>query len=113
MHELALAESTLEIALATAREADAKHIDTLTMRVGPLSGVVDEALEFALSSLVQGTMAEGAELAIEHVPLVCYCAHCKKEFESHKLSYRCPACGVVSKDVRQGREMELVSIEVT
>lgn len=113
MHELTLAEQTLDMALEVAREQHASRIEELKLRVGPLSGVVDEALEFALASLTPGTMAAGARVSIVHVPLVCFCHHCHHPFESMTLSYRCPDCGEPSADIRQGREMDLVSIEVS
>jgi hydrogenase nickel incorporation protein HypA/HybF len=113
MHEFSLAESTLEIAFSQARNQGAARIHRLTMRIGALSGVVPEALEFALQSLSEGTPAEGAGLVIEPVPLTCYCSHCQKDFEAQPHSYRCPGCGEQSLEILTGREMDLVSIEVT
>ena len=40
----------------------------IRLRIGALSGVVPEALEFAFEALRPGTLAEKAELAIESVP---------------------------------------------
>lgn len=113
MHEFALAENTLDLALAQARKQGAAHIHRLCMRIGALAGVVPEALEFALTTLAQGSIAEGAALSIEEVPLTCYCAVCQREFEADGFSYVCPTCHEQSREIRSGRELDLVSIEVS
>ena len=58
-------------------------------------------------------MAEEAQLVIEKVPLSAWCETCGKEFESADFSLQCKDCGKISHDVRHGRELALVSMEVT
>jgi hydrogenase nickel incorporation protein HypA/HybF len=113
MHEVGLMENTLAIALKRAADEGALHIHQLTMRVGPLSGVVVDALEFAFDVLSQGTIAEGATLTVERVPIVCYCPTCRVEFRPGDLFCECPRCHAPSREVRQGRELELASLEVS
>ena len=113
MHELSLMEQTLAIALEHAQREGACHIHQLTMRVGALSGVVPDALRFAFDVLTQGTMAEGARLTIESVPIVARCATCDREFEAADLFGGCPRCGKTATKLRQGRELELASLEVS
>jgi hydrogenase nickel incorporation protein HypA/HybF len=113
MHEVGVMENALGIALKRAADEGAQHIHQLTMRVGPLSGVVAEALEFAFDVLSRGTIAEGATLQVERVPIVCYCPTCRVEFQSGDLFCECPRCHTPSGEVRQGRELELASLEVS
>jgi hydrogenase nickel incorporation protein HypA/HybF len=113
MHEVGVMESALGIALKQAADEGAQHIHQLTMRVGPLSGVVAEALEFAFDVLSRGTIAEGATLTVERVPIACYCRTCRREFQADDLFCECPGCHVPSGEVRQGRELELASLEVS
>ena len=68
MHEAGLMQTALELAEAHARAAGAVRIHRLCLRVGDLSGVVPEALEFAFQALSVGGPAEGAMLEIERVP---------------------------------------------
>jgi hydrogenase nickel incorporation protein HypA/HybF len=68
MHEAGLMQTALELAAAHARAAGAVRIHRLCLRVGDLSGVVPEALEFAFRALSVGGPAEGAVLEIERVP---------------------------------------------
>lgn len=112
MHELGIAQDTLSIALAEARRQHAHHIVAMKLRIGDLSGVVSEALQFALEALCEGTPAAGARIEIDRVIPVCYCNRCSREFESRDFSYECPVCGEISLDLRRGKEMDLVSLEV-
>ncbi len=113
MHEVGIMENTLSIALQQAERERARQIHKLSMRIGPLSGVVPEALEFAFEVLARGTMAEGATLEVERVPIVCFCSACRSEFRPGDFFCECPQCQTPSVEVRQGRELELTSVEVS
>jgi hydrogenase nickel incorporation protein HypA/HybF len=113
MHELSLMESTLEIALENACGQGAQKIHQLNLRVGAMSGVVPEALEFAFDACTQGTIAAGALLKIELVPALCYCQNCDRTFAPPDLIYACPNCGRISSKLLQGRELQLTSLEVS
>ena len=103
----------LKACLATAQQHQAQKIEVVRLRIGALAGVVDEALTFAFEALAEDTPARGARLLIEAVPVTCYCETCTKEFEAPRFSYRCPVCETLSREVRRGRELELISIEVS
>jgi hydrogenase nickel incorporation protein HypA/HybF len=113
MHEVSLMSSTLNMALDCASRQGAQKIHRLKMRVGEQSGVVPEALEFAFEVVTQGTIAEGANLEVEKIPVICYCVNCKQEFQPDTLFYECPDCQQLSTEVRCGREIELTSLEVS
>ena len=113
MHEAGLAQAALEAAAERARDRGATRVHRLTLRVGDLSGVVPEALRFAVEALSPGTAAEGAVFDIEVVPVECHCPACDRPFRPADVVYACPACGAISRDVRRGHELELVSMEVS
>jgi len=113
MHEIGLIQTALEIATSCAAQQGAQRIHTLTLRVGALSGTTPESLAFAFGVLRQGTLAEDADLRVEWIPVVCYCADCKAEFEPDGLFYACPQCNRLSAEVRRGRELEVTSVEVS
>jgi len=112
MHELSIMESALKMVLDQARQAKAGRILLIRLRVGALSGVVPEALELAFEALRSGTLAETAELHIDHVPARYWCQACAREFESSDPFGECPHCGQPSGDLRAGRELELASLDV-
>ena len=105
-------QSALSLALEQARQAGAIRIHEIRLRIGALSGVVPDALEFAFEALVPGTAAEGARLAVDHVPARFWCATCEREFEAQDLFSDCPDCHTPSGELRAGREMEVASLEI-
>jgi hydrogenase nickel incorporation protein HypA/HybF len=70
-------------------------------------------LEFAFEIVAKGTMAAGATLEIERVPIRCYCPTCRREFTPPDFVCECPGCGQPSADIRAGRELQLTSLEVS
>ena len=113
MHEFGIAEGVLKAALDAARKNGSTKVEVVRLRVGALAGVVEEALTFAFEALSEDTPAQGAKLLVEAVPVTCYCVPCTSEFAAPRFSYRCPVCQTLSQEVRRGRELELISIEVS
>jgi hydrogenase nickel incorporation protein HypA/HybF len=113
MHELSIMQSALNQALAEARKAGASQVHEIRLRIGALSGVVPDALQFAFEALAGGTAAENAKLTIEHVPARFWCETCNHEFESARMLAECPGCNTPSRELRAGRELELASMEIT
>jgi hydrogenase nickel incorporation protein HypA/HybF len=113
MHEIGIVQTTLELAMKAAREAGASQIHCLRLRVGAMTGVVPDALQFAFEALRAGTMAENASLVVETVPVRSWCAICQEEFDSEDFLHECPGCHTLSGETRRGLELELASMEVT
>lgn len=112
MHELSIAHSLVELAIEAAEDTGMKRVRALYLKLGALSGVVKEALEFSFDVVIQGTPLEGARLVVEDVPVKVFCPHCQ---EAHILPepfpMRCPVCGMKTGQVLEGREMELYALE--
>lgn len=110
MHELSIAYNLIEIAAA---EAGNRHVEAVNLRIGALSGVVKEALLFAYEIAAAGTPLAGSRLQIEEVPVEVYCAACGHTTSLDSLqAFRCAHCGAPTADIRQGKELEIVSLEV-
>jgi hydrogenase nickel incorporation protein HypA/HybF len=105
-------QSAIDIAEKQAKAVGAKKIHEICLRIGQLTGVVPEALEHAFAILKDGTMASDACMVVDYVPAVCWCPGCQREFESSGLYCVCPECKTPSGDVRKGRELEIISLEV-
>ena len=113
MHELSIAYNLIETAEAAAREAGAQRVTAVHLRLGVMSGVVEDALRFGFDVAAQNTLLEGAALEIEHLPAVVYCPTCEEERElAQSQRFRCPVCATPTGDLRQGRELELTSIDI-
>ncbi len=112
MHEVGLMMETLRLAEEKAKAAGATRIHEIRMRIGRLAGVVPEALSYSFEVLRDGTLAAEGALKIESVEAACWCAACQLEFPTPDLIYECPRCGQPSGELRRGREMELISMEI-
>ena len=111
MHEMAIAEGILDIALDYAKQNDAKSISKIGLLLGEMAGVETEALTVCFSSLVRGTIAEHAELALKRVPLVGHCAQCGREQAIRNYNFICPECGG-GLEIISGRELRVEYLEM-
>lgn len=102
----------LRMAEDAAKSAGARRILRLRLRLGSLSGVVEESLRFAFDVVAQETMAAGATLEIERVAGTCWCAACQAEFECVDFFNECPRCHHPGGDLRRGRELEIAAVEI-
>ena len=112
MHELAVTESILEIALRHAEQAGANRITRLNLVIGELSGVVGDSVQFYWDVVSKGTAAEGAELHFERVPAKLRCLSCDHAFSLNGRDYACPECGGERVVAAGGDDFQLESIEV-
>jgi len=106
-------ENVFEIAFAHLRQQKATRIHRLRLRIGALSGVVPEALQFAFDAMKENTPAAEAALDVEYVPVRFFCKTCSLEFGGADVAELCPKCGSPNADVRQGRELDVVSLDVS
>ena len=113
MHELSIALSMIEMASDEAGRRGGGRVAALHLKLGALSGVVREALEFSYEIACQGTALEGSQLIVEDVPVMIHCSSCRQdEFVESIQSLRCPRCGELSNEVTQGRDLEVVALEL-
>lgn len=112
MHETGIAAEILDIAEREAARRGARGVAAVTVRVGDLSGVVAEALEFAFEALCAGTAMAGVKLHVERIPVRARCARCGEERTAvAELVLWCPGCGA-ALDVVAGQELEVRSLEL-
>ncbi|MBN1642983.1 MAG: hydrogenase maturation nickel metallochaperone HypA [Anaerolineae bacterium] len=112
MHELAITEEILRIAVEHAGSAGAEHITDINLVIGDLSSVVDDSVQFYFDFVSPGTRAEGAMLHFRRVAATLRCYKCGREFTPQGRDWRCPACQALGGEVIAGREFYLESIEV-
>lgn len=112
MHEVGIAQGILEMALKAAADAGGSRVETLRLRVGVLTGVVPEALQFALETLRVGTAASEAVIELEMEPASAWCTRCGQTFEAREFPCCCPVCNEPADKVAGGRELRLISIDV-
>jgi hydrogenase nickel incorporation protein HypA/HybF len=112
MHELSIANRIVEIAGDRCREESARA-KVVTLRIGALSCVHEDALRFSFDLVREGTLLADAELRIVSVPVTIWCGACGREVELPGIQrFACPDCGTPSGDIRAGRVLDLESIEL-
>ncbi|HZJ45563.1 MAG TPA: hydrogenase maturation nickel metallochaperone HypA [Pyrinomonadaceae bacterium] len=113
MHELSIAMSMVEMATEESQRLGAERVTALHLKVGLLSGVVKDALIFSYEVACAGTPLEGSKLIIEDVPVKVYCPRCRSEKELDSIQlFACPACGELTPEVLEGRELQVVAMEI-
>lgn len=113
MHELSIAMSMVEMAAEEAARRGGVQVCAIHLKLGPLSGVVREALLFSYDVACEGTPLEGSRLVIEDVPVVVFCPGCAEEQALASVqSFFCPACGTPTPQVLRGKELEVVALEI-
>jgi len=113
MHELSIALSILETAADEARRHGGGRIRAIHLRLGPLAGVIKEALVSAFD-LARDTEAQGdATLLIEEVPIVARCPKCRTDRPVVAIDQLCCVeCGTPTPDLVSGRELEVFALEI-
>jgi hydrogenase nickel incorporation protein HypA/HybF len=116
MHELSIVSSVVEtvtetLAAGPASQQGARVLE-VRLRVGALASVVVDSLEFCWGIATEGTALEGSKLVVTTVPVVMRCATCGDVELDGVQSFRCPRCGELCGDLRQGRELEIESFEI-
>ena len=111
MHEMAIAEGILNIAFDYAEKNHAAKISRITLKIGEMSGVELEALHMSFEVLIKGTIADGAELVVNRVPIIGQCNKCGGEFHIKQYNFFCPECdGILI--LQSGREMQVESLDM-
>ena len=108
MHELSVTQSIVEVVKDRAGEA---KVTSVRLRVGRLSGVIPQAVQFCFELVTKGTTLQDADLVIDEQPGVGHCGGCDTDIALADLILVCP-CGSADVGVVSGRELTVVSIEV-
>jgi hydrogenase nickel incorporation protein HypA/HybF len=112
MHEVGIMTEALQMAENAALNSGARRILKLHVRVGVLSGVIEDALRFAFDAVSANTLAAGAGLEIETVPAAWWCGACQYEFTTLNAVNECPRCHGFQSRLRRGRELEISAVEI-
>lgn len=114
MHELSIALSIIDVAEEEAQRRGGANVLAVHLKLGPLSGVVKEALLSAWDLACEQTALEGARLIVEEVPVLVHCVVCNAQRPVESIQeMRCRTCGTLSPDIVFGRELEVTALEIS
>lgn len=110
MHEASLVAAMCAEIEALAQKQGASRVGRIVVRVGELSGVEKEALEFAFEVYKrEHSLFADSSLQIEIISARRSCLSCRGEFTG---APPCPQCGSLQTMALSGDELELNKIEL-
>jgi hydrogenase nickel incorporation protein HypA/HybF len=112
MHELAITEHILKLALHHAREANARQVTDLHLQIGTLSTIIDDSVQFYWDIVSQGSLCQGATLHFHRTPARFRCQNCGHEYTLANELTACPHCDSIQVQLVSGQEFQLTSIDV-
>ena len=110
MHELAITEAVVDAILERTGEAEVRCV---RLEIGRLSGVVPDAVRFCFEVACEGTPLQGARLEIVEPAGSGTCRSCGEAFDVDDPIVLCPACGGADVAVHSGRDLRILSVEVS
>lgn len=113
MHELAVTEHILDIALKHAQNANALSVDEIYLVIGQLSSIVDDSIQFYWDIISKDTICSQAKLHFNRIPAKLLCLDCHVEYEVSSELTPCPSCNSSNIKITAGEEFFLESINIT
>lgn len=111
MHEMAICESLIKIVEEKVKEGNIKKVININVKIGKLTNIVPDCLNFAFEILSKDSFLSGTKLIIEETPLIAYCEKCEKSFQKNDFIFICEECSS-ELSIKSGRELYIESMEV-
>ena len=113
MHELSIVSSIVDSVTERLAAYPGARVKEVRLRIGALASVVEDSLQFCYGIATEDTALQGSKLIVKVLPVLMHCDKCLQDVEIASLqSFRCPRCNEPVSDLRQGREIEIESIEI-
>ena len=112
MHELSVCQNLVMQVERIAREQNAR-VSSITIKIGPLSGVEAALVEQAYPLAVAGTCLSAARLIIDSLPVRVHCRICKQDTVAAPNRMLCAHCGDWRTELLSGDELLLSSVELS
>ena len=108
MHEYSIALTITQTALDTAA---GRKISKVSVSIGALSAVFEDSLRMYLEMLLEEQGSPGVSVVATHVAAKCRC-HCGNVYEIVKFGETCSLCDSFTREIIDGKECFVESIEV-
>lgn len=113
MHEMGIALQIIDIAAASIPpEMKPVKVESIRIRIGKMSAVIPENLNFCFEVASKDSDVAGASLCIEEVPVVARCKSCNHQWTLIGPAFRCESCQSGEIELISGQELDIVSIEI-
>ncbi len=111
MHELSICLGIVKIAETEIKKANAVGVSSIELEIGTLAGVEFESLNFVWEIAVKGTVLENAHKQINIIQAKAKCVDCDTIFELNNYYDSCTKCGSFLKNILQGKELRVKSLD--
>ena len=88
MHELAVTQGILDIAVAEAEKSGKRKVTQINIKLGVFSGMVPQCIQEYYDIISEDTAAAGAKLIFDKIPAVIRCRSCGAESEIERFRLR-------------------------
>jgi hydrogenase nickel incorporation protein HypA/HybF len=112
VHEIGIASSILECAAAEMRRHPGARLQSVGVRIGALSNVDKDALDFAFEALTRDTDLANLKLEIEWRPWRQKCFSCSAEYDVQNMDVTCPKCASNNSICIGGTELDIAYLEL-
>ncbi|HAN44416.1 MAG TPA: hydrogenase maturation nickel metallochaperone HypA [Ruminococcaceae bacterium] len=111
MHEYHEAIHIIEHAIEEAKSKGKSKVTKINLVIGESSGFSGETIKMHFEDAAEGTICEGAEIAVKTVKTMLRCPNCRELFARKPFEFACPHCGTDGVPSEVGKEMAIESIE--
>jgi hydrogenase nickel incorporation protein HypA/HybF len=112
MHEVSVANSIIDIIQSAIPKESNGYVCSVLIKVGALSSIEVDALQFAFDIVKARTLLAKAVLKMEIVEGKGQCTQCGCEFSMNSYAIPCPDCDSYLIKIIQGKEMKVISFEL-
>jgi len=110
MHELSIAINIAELIEEELEQRKGMTVDTVTLEIGSLSGVVTEALRFAMEEVKTDSVLKDANIVYLEKEGIASCEACGNKYPVKDFFDPCPECNHPYSEIIQGEELRIKSI---
>ena len=112
MHELGIVKHVIKSLHDVAKEHNVRHIGSVTLEIGEVSGVVlDQLVDYWNYFREKDELVKGAPLFVEKIGAVTYCTACENTYDTVAHGKTCPHCGSTETYLLKGNEFSIKQIE--
>ena len=112
MHELGVVFTTIDTLEELGRENDLSRITRVTMRLGEVSGILQDYFADCWRWACGRTeLLKDSTLELETIDAVTFCTTCEKTYGTVEHGRTCPFCGSDQTYLLTGNEIEIKEIE--
>ena len=112
MDERELANHVLEVLDQAAHRNAVSHVMGVRLAIGGRRHFDVERLQSSFADIARGTVADGARLEVNILPVDRHCRNCGADFAGSETDSPCPQCGHPVTEARGGEEVRVLDIQV-